>query len=108
MSIWALSWAQTEEEAVKAAMYLNGASSAEEIEEGEVERIQSIGKIRVNSPGRGARAILSEYQLATLEDYRRHSGDILSWEELALVDGFGKETVEALKPFLSLYSDNLP
>lgn len=108
MSIGALSWAQTEEEAVKAAMYLNGASSAEEIEEGEVERIQSIGKIRVNSPGRGARAILSEYQLATLQDYRRHSGDILSWEELALVDGFGKETVEALKPFLSLYSDNLP
>ena len=108
MNIWALSWAQTEEEAVKAAMYLNGASSAEEIDEGEVERIQSIGKIRVNSPDRGARAILSEYQLATLEDYRRHSGDILSWEELALVDGFGKETVEALKPFLSLYSDNLP
>ena len=89
-------------------MYLNGASSAEEIEEGEVERIQSIGKIRVNSPGRGARAILSEYQLATLQDYRRHSGDILSWEELALVDGFGKEAVEALKPFLSLYSNNLP
>ena len=108
LSIGTLSLAQTEEEAVKAAMYLNGASSAEEIEEGEVERIQSIGKIRVNSPGRGARAILSEYQLATLDDYRRHSGDILSWEELALVDGFGKEAVEALKPFLSLYSDKLP
>lgn len=100
--------AQTEDEAVKAAMYLNGASSPEEIEEGEVERIQVIGKIRVNAPGRNARAVLSEYQLATLEDYRRHSGDILSWEELALVDGFNKETVEALKPFLSLYSNSLP
>lgn len=100
--------AQTEDEAVKAAMYLNGASSPEEIEEGEVERIQVIGKIRVNAPGRNARAILSEYQLATLEDYRRNSGDILSWEELALVDGFNKETVEALKPFLSLYSSSLP
>ncbi len=108
MSIGALSWAQTEEEAVKATMFLNGASSEEEIEEGEVERIQSIGKIRVNSPGRGAHGILSEYQLATLQDYRRLSGDILSWEELALVDGFGKEAVEALKPFLSLYSNNLP
>lgn len=100
--------AQTEDEAVKAAMFLNGASSPEEIEEGEVERIQVIGKIRVNAPGRNARAILSEYQLATLEDYRRNSGDILSWEELALVDGFNKETVEALKPFLSLYSSSLP
>ncbi len=100
--------AQTEDEAVKAAMFLNGASSPEEIEEGEVERIQVIGKIRVNAPGWNARAILSEYQLATLEDYRRNSGDILSWEELALVDGFNKETVEALKPFLSLYSSSLP
>lgn len=100
--------AQTEDEAVKAAMFLNGASSPEEIDEGEVERIQSVFKVRVNSPGRGARAILSEYQLATLEDYRRRCGDILSWEELALVDGFGKEAVESLKPFLSLYSDKLP
>ena len=108
LCIWAITCAQTEEEAVKAAMFLNGASSEEEIEEGEVERIQSTRKIRVNAPGRGARAILSEYQLATLEDYRRHNGDILSWEELALVDGFGKEAVEALKPFLSLYSDKLP
>ncbi|MBR6305907.1 MAG: hypothetical protein IKR38_03900 [Bacteroidales bacterium] len=103
-----ISWAQTEDEAVKAAMYLNGASSPEEIDEGEVERIHNLGKICVNAPGRRARAILSEYQLATLEDYRRQCGDILSWEELALVDGFGKEAVEALKPFLSLYSDSLP
>ena len=95
--------AQTEDEAVKAAMFLNGASSPEEIEEGEVERIQVIGKIRVNAPGRNARAILSEYQLATLEDYRRNSGDILSWEELALVDGFNKSeffTKLYLKPVI--------
>lgn len=103
-----ISWAQTEDDAVKAAMYLNGASSQEEIDEGEIERIHNLGKIRVNAPGRNARAILSEYQLATLEDYRRQCGDILSWEELALVDGFGKEAVEALKPFLSLYSKSLP
>lgn len=108
LNMGALLWAQTEDEAVKAAMFLNGASSPEEIDEGEAERMQFIGKIRVNAPGRNARAVLSEYQLATLEDYRRHNGDILSWEELALVDGFNKETVEALRPFLSLYSRNLP
>ena len=100
--------AQEEDAAVKAAMYINGASSEEELEVDEVERLQVIGKVRVNAPGRNARAILSEYQLAALEDYRRQCGDILSWEELALVDGFGKEAVEALKPFLSLWSDNLP
>lgn len=105
-SVWVK--AQTEEEAVRAAMYLSGASAPEEIDEGEAERIHAIGKIRVNAPGRNARAVLSEYQLATLEDYRKRCGDILSWEELALVDGFGKEAVEALKPFLSLWSANLP
>ena len=100
--------AQEEEEAVKAAMYLNGAASEEELDVSEIERLQVIGKVRVNAPGRNARAILSEYQLAALEDYRRQCGDILSWEELALVDGFGKEAVEALRPYLSLWSDNLP
>ena len=39
---------------------------------------------------------------------RTTSGDILSWEELMLVDGFGREAVEALKPFLSLESRRLP
>lgn len=100
--------AQGEEAALRAAMYLNGASSEEELQADEIERLQILGKVRVNSPGRNARAILSEYQLAALEDYRRHNGDILSWEELALVDGFGKEAVEALKPYLSLWSKNLP
>ena len=100
--------AQEEDAAVKAALYLNGASTAEELEADEIERLQVIGKVRVNAPGRNARAILSEYQLAALDDYRRRCGDILSWEELSLVDGFGKEAVEALKPYLSLWSDNLP
>ena len=100
--------AQEEDAAIRAAMYINGASSAEELEADEVERLQILGKVRVNAPGRNARAVLSEYQLAALEDYRRRCGDVLSWEELALVDGFGKEAVEALKPFLSLWSDNLP
>ena len=100
--------AQEEDAAVKAAMYINGASSAEELGADELERIQVLGKVRVNSPGRNARALLTEYQLAALEDYRRRCGDIFSWEELALVDGFGKETVEALRPYLSLWSDNLP
>lgn len=94
--------------ALRAAMYLNGASSEEELDSYELERLQVLGKVMVNAPGRNARAILTEYQLAALEDYRRRCGDILSWEELALVDGFGKEAVEALRPYLSLWSGNLP
>jgi len=66
-----------------------------------------MGKVRVNSshirPG-----LLTDYQIATLADYRASQGDILSWEELMLVDGFGREAVEALRPFLSLESRRLP
>ena len=112
VSVWlfcaVVAAAQDDDAALRAAMYLNGATSPEELDGSELERLHILGKVRVNSPGRNARAILSEYQLAALEDYRRQCGDILSWEELALVDGFGKDAVEALKPYLSLWSDNLP
>lgn len=93
-----------QEELLRAAMYIHGLGSEEEVEEWMVEQLEGMRPISVNAPGRKARLILSEYQLASLEDYRSRSGDILSYEELALVDGFGREAVAALRPFLSLWS----
>ena len=93
-----------QEELLRAAMYIHGLGSEEEVEEWMVEQLEGMRPISVNAPGSKARLILSEYQLASLEDYRSRSGDILSYEELALVDGFGREAVEALRPFLSLWS----
>ena len=55
-----------------------------------------------------ADGLLSDYQIASLADYRSRSGDILSWEELALVDGFSREWVSVMRPFLSLTSSRLP
>jgi len=95
---------------LRAALYLSGAATEEELDATLVDRLEGLrGRpIRVNKPSRRARELLSAYQLASLEDYRHAHGDILSWEELALVDGFGREAVAALKPFLSLDSEALP
>lgn len=51
---------------------------------------------------------MSMYQIVSLLDYRARSGDVLSISELGAVDGFGKETAEALRWFISLESHSLP
>ena len=105
---FSLTWAHAQEEAVlRAALYLCGATTEEEVDEEWVQRLEGASKVRVNS-GRLRPGILSEYQIASLADYRSRHGDILSWKELALVDGFGHEAVDALRPFLSLESRRLP
>lgn len=46
--------------------------------------------------------ILSLFQIESLLDYRSEYGDILSFAELAAVDGFNRELVETLRPFITL------
>lgn len=92
---------------LRAALYLSGASSIEEVDQDWVDRLEAISKVRING-NRLRPGILTDYQIASLADYRATHGDILSWEELMLVDGFGREAVEALQPFLSLESRRLP
>ena len=96
-----------QDDILRAALYLSGASSEEEIDQDWIQRLEATGKVRVNS-NRIRPGLLTDYQIATLADYRARQGDILSWEELMLVDGFGREAVEALRPFLSLESRRLP
>lgn len=96
-----------QDDILRAALYLSGASSEEEIDQDWIQRLEGMGKVRINS-NRIRPGLLTDYQIATLADYRASQGDILSWEELMLVDGFGREAVEALRPFLSLESRRLP
>ena len=104
---WA--WAQ-DEEVLRAARYLSGASSDEDVDEYWVTRLEARQgrRIRINGTPVRADGILTAYQIASLADYRSTSGDILSWEELALVDGFSPEVVDVLRPFLSLDSPRGP
>ena len=104
--------AQTEE-VVRAALYLTGADSPEALDDRFVDELESFR----NHPlplNRASRArllesgLLTPYQVATLAEYRSLSGDILSFAELERVDGFGKEAVAALRPFLSLESVRRP
>ena len=102
--------AQEEEALLRAALYLSGASEVEQLDEGLLAALEAYEgrKIALNRDRLRPTLLLSAYQVASLQDYRARSGDILSWEELALVDGFSREAVEALRPFLSLDSDRLP
>ena len=96
-----------QDEILRAALYLSGAHSEEEIDQDWIQRLEGMNRVRINS-NRLRPGLLTDYQIATLADYRAEHGDILSWEELMLVDGFGREAVDALKPFLSLESRRLP
>lgn len=99
--ICALAAAQ-EEEILRAARYLSGAGSEEEIPQEWMQELERASRVRVNSPRLRPGPLLSAYQVASILDYRERAGDILSFEELMLVDGFDRAAVDALKPFLIL------
>lgn len=94
-------------------LVITGASSEEELDEQEVERFNHYlsHPLEINLASRSrlvSSGLLSQYQTASLLDYRSRFGDILSFSELSAVEGFGPEYVAALKPFLSLESRSLP
>ena len=97
-----------EESVIRAAMYLSGAASEEEIPADLPERLEAAAVVRINNPHLRANLLISDYQAASIRDYRAAYGDILSAEELALVDGFGPVAAAALAPFLSFTSYRLP
>ena len=98
---------------VRAALYLTGTDAPEQLDEGLLDELESY-RTRPLPLNRASRArmlesgLLTPYQCAALAEYRSLSGDVLSFAELERVDGFGKEAVAALRPFLSLESARLP
>ena len=104
--------AQTDE-VVRAALYLTGADTPEALDDRLVDELESF-RTRPLPVNRASKArlldsgLLTPYQVAALYEYRSLSGDVLSFAELERVDGFGKEAVAALRPFLSLESARHP
>ena len=97
----------------KAVLYLTGAGDMESVGEYELQRLQALKEspVPINLVPRArleATGLFSDYQTASLMAYREENGDILSFPELALVDGFGAEMAEALSCFVSLESSALP
>ncbi len=96
---------------LEAVLLLTGAGSAEELSESEFERFEALAAhpvcINLASAGRlRSCGLFSEYQVASLQDYRERTGDILSLTELGMVPGFTPELVSALAWFITLESYN--
>ena len=97
----------------QAVLNLSGASCIEELSEDEIQRYQSLSAhpVDLNLAGRSrllATGLLSPFQTASLLEYRKRSGAILSWTELGLVDGFTPQLAEALRVFFSLSTGDAP
>lgn len=89
-----------------AVLFLTGASSLEELDAEVLERYDALASrpVRINTATESrlvASGLFSRYQAASIADYRRSSGDILSIAELALLDGFGDAAARAMAPFVS-------
>lgn len=98
---------------MNAILFLCGAGSEEELDEQEVERYHSFlsDPLEINFASRSrmlSSGLMSQYQVASLQDYISRTGDVLSVSELASIDGFGEDYANALAPFVSFRSKSLP
>ena len=92
---------------VDAVMRFMGVDSPEDLDAAEVERLEDYLErpLRINMVSQSriqASGLLSPYQMASLSDYRARHGNVMSYTELAAVDGFGPDAVQKLRPFISL------
>ena len=113
MSLFQIDLIAQSDNLIKAILYLSGADSEEELDEQDVERFAALASrpLEINLASRSrmvSSGLMSQYQVASIMDYRSRNGDVLSVSELAAVDGFGEEYAEALKPFISFVSNVLP
>ncbi len=92
---------------------ISGISSPEDLDEYELERFRSLEEhpIDLNNSSRTrllSCGLFTAYQVASVLDYISRYGDILSFPELAAVDGIGQERAEALKVFVTLKTNAPP
>lgn len=96
-----------------AVLVITGASCMEDLDESLLERFHSLEQhpLDLNAAGRSrllSSGLLNAFQAASLLEYRQQTGDILSYTELSLIDGFPKEYTEALRLFTTLGLSDKP
>lgn len=94
-------------------MAITGMREEEELSEQVMERFESLERhpLMLNTASLSkllSSGLFSQYQAASLIDYRSTCGDILSIEELSAIDGFGKSFAQTLAPYVSFFSKSLP
>ena len=96
-----------ETDGVEEVMSVLGVDSPEGLDPAELERMADFMShpLRINIVPESrllASGLLTRYQVASLTDYRRRHGNVMSFTELAAVDGFSNEIVAKLRSFISL------
>ncbi len=104
---------RAQQDAGEAVMNFYRVESVETLDAYEVERLEEYMRnplrINVHSASRLEESgLLTHYQIVSLTDYRERHGDVMSLSELAAVDGFGRDFVNRLAPFISLETYRLP
>jgi len=112
-SVRVFSFCLSPDDVYEKILLICGASSIEELSQEELEQFESLMSkpLRINMvklESLVSSSLFTYYQAIALNDYINKEGDVLSLTELALVDGFDKEYVSALEPFISFESRSLP
>ncbi|MGM9743422.1 MAG: hypothetical protein ACI3ZC_10220 [Candidatus Cryptobacteroides sp.] len=98
---------------ITAVLYLTGEPDMESVGEDVIERYEELERtpLDLNNASRSrllASGLFTQYQVASLRDYLDRTGEILSFTELASVDGFSQAFVEAVSHFVMLSSSGPP
>lgn len=94
-----------------AILRIAGAVSLEDMDPDEVERLGDLlrAPVKVNVATVAeleASGIFSHFQIASIVDYRKRHGAVLSYTELSSVDGFSEGAVTDMRPFIDI--DDVP
>ncbi len=97
---------------LEAVMGLTGITEIEDLDEEEYERLAFLSQhpLDLNHSNQArliSSGLFTAYQAVSLIDYRLRHGDILSFNELAALDGFSESHVKKIMPFVSLYGGDL-
>ena len=111
-SVWIECAAQQSLE-MESILSVLGVTDPEEIDSYEYESLYDLLEhpLKINLASQSelsSSGLFSRYQVASFLDYRSRNGEVLSYMELAAVDGFTEEFVSLVRPFVSLYSIGLP
>lgn len=96
-----------------AVLLLSGASSLEELDESTIQHYRDLElrPLELNCASRSrllSSGLFTAFQVASFLDWKERSGDVLSYTELGLLDGFTPERAEALQLFTRLESSGPP
>lgn len=72
-------------------------------------RVDGAGMLNLNTASREdlfRSGLFTPFQIASLLDYRRDYGNLLTMQELTLIDGFGGDEAARLAPFVTLSGDD--